>query len=52
MCEKCEEINAKIARYRRMSIDIDDKNVIALLSSFIADLEVEKTRLHPQQQLK
>jgi hypothetical protein len=47
MCEKCKDIDNKIARYRQMSDDVDDKNVIALLNTFITDLEAEKTRLHP-----
>jgi hypothetical protein len=47
MCEKCQELDEKIARYRRMSDDVDDKNVVALLSGFIADLESEKVGLHP-----
>jgi len=47
MCEKCDDIDAKIARYRRVSADVDDETVIALINAFIADLESEKAALHP-----
>ena len=50
MCERCTKIDAKIARYRRMSEDVDDESVVALVKTFIADLEREKTALHPKRE--
>lgn len=48
MCEKCEEIDVRVARYRQLSADVNDDSVIALLKAFVADLEAEKTALHPE----
>jgi hypothetical protein len=50
MCERCTKIDAKIARYRRMSEDVDDESVVALIKTFIADLEREKTGFHPKRE--
>jgi hypothetical protein len=50
MCEKCEDIDVKIARYRRLSADVDDDTVITLVNAFIVDLEAEKAALHPVHQ--
>lgn len=46
MCEKCKEIDAKIARYRQMAADVNDRAVLTLLGAFVADLEAEKSALH------
>jgi hypothetical protein len=48
MCEKCDEIDAKIMRYKRMASEIND----ALLNNGLADLIKkmlgEKASLHPE----
>lgn len=45
MREKCETIDAKIKRCRRLWADVDDQTAIVLLDLVIADLEAEKFRL-------
>lgn len=45
MCEKC----AKIARYQRISEEIHDASLFALVNGFITDLGSEKAALHPKQ---
>jgi hypothetical protein len=47
MCERCQEIEAKIARYRRLMNGVNDRTMIDHLVSFIADLDSEKSGLHP-----
>jgi hypothetical protein len=48
MCEKCENIDAKIASYRRLTAGLDDQTAIAMMDLAIADLEAEKVKLHPE----
>jgi hypothetical protein len=46
MCERCDEIAVKIARYRRLSNVIDDRKMREDLLSLIADLVSEKGALY------
>jgi hypothetical protein len=46
MCNKCGEIDAKIARYRWLANSINDGPVIAHLLMFITELDSEKGALH------
>jgi|HubBroStandDraft_2_1064218.scaffolds.fasta_scaffold3433850_1 hypothetical protein len=48
MCDKCEEIEAKVARYRRLADGINDKPTIEQLSALVRNLETEKMALHPE----
>ena len=48
MCERCDEINTKIVRYRALRNGLNDQIVVDHLSAFIADLEAEKSILHPE----
>lgn len=48
MCEKCEEIDAKIARYRQLLAGVDDPNAIALVDLVVTDLKSEKVKLHQE----
>jgi hypothetical protein len=47
MCHRCVDIDAKIARYRRLANGINDRRMLESLTAFIADLEAEKIALHP-----
>lgn len=46
MCQRCTEIEARIARHRQQLVDVDDPTAIALTELVIADLEAEKVQLH------
>jgi len=46
MCEKCEELDAKIERCRRITARSDDPHLAAGLGKLIEDLEAEKAELH------
>lgn len=48
MCDKCDEIDGRIARYRRLSSAVTDKLALESLDKLVADLEFQKTLLHPK----
>jgi hypothetical protein len=48
MCNRCDEIDAKIARYRNIANGINDRPMIQRLVAFIADMHCEKIALHPE----
>jgi len=47
MCKRCEEIDVKIAYYRRLLARLEDRTAISLLSLLVEDLESDKVGLHP-----
>ena len=50
MCDKCQELEKKIERYRRLASLINDQLTVDRFSQLIKDTEAEKDRLHPEQQ--
>jgi hypothetical protein len=50
MCDKCQELEKKIERYRRVASSINDRTTIDQLNELIKDMEDEKAKLHPNQQ--
>ena len=50
MCDKCQELEKKIERYRRLTFSINDQLTIDQLNQLIKELEAEKAKLHPEQQ--
>jgi hypothetical protein len=50
MCERCEEIDAKIAHYRRIMGHITDQQFNDRATELIAELEAHKKALHPEQE--
>lgn len=49
MCDKCQELEKKIERYRRLAFLINDQLTIDRFNQLIKDTEAEKAKLHPQQ---
>jgi len=49
MCEKCNEIDKKIVRYRRIQRNIADQGTIDGTKELIAELVAQKAKLHPEQ---
>lgn len=47
MCERCDEIDEKIERYRRIIQHILDRDFNQRAKALIAELEIEKGTLHP-----
>ena len=50
MCDKCQELEKKIERYRRIVFSINDRETIDRFNELIKDTEVEKATLHPDQE--
>jgi hypothetical protein len=49
MCDKCDEIDKKIERYRRLARQVTDQPFNERALVVIADLEGNKRTLHPEQ---
>ncbi len=49
MCDKCEEIDKTIERYRRIKERILDQMFVDRAKELIAELEAGKAALHPNQ---
>jgi hypothetical protein len=47
MCDKCVDIEEKLARYRRLHKAVGDNDVIQRLREMIDELAAEKLALHP-----
>ena len=50
MCDKCQQLEKKIERYRRLAFAINDRETIDRFNQLIKDAEAEKAKLHPDQQ--
>jgi hypothetical protein len=50
MCEKCVELDKKLAQYRRIASSITDQLTIARINKAIEDAVAEKGKLHPDQE--
>jgi len=49
MCEKCDEIDRKIERYRLMASRITDQPTLDGIKDLIEHLRAQKAELHPEQ---
>ena len=49
MCDKCNELDKKIAHYAKLSASITDQLTVERLIAMIAEMEAQKTALHPEQ---
>ena len=43
MCDKCDEIDRKIAHYKQLATRIDDKQTLAGIDKLIEQMTTEKT---------
>jgi hypothetical protein len=50
MCDKCQELEKKIERYRRLAFSITDQLTIDRFNELIKDTEAAKAKLHPDQE--
>ena len=48
MCENCDDIDAKIIRYKRLASQINDKILIEGIAQLIEKVSAEKASLHPE----
>jgi hypothetical protein len=51
MCDKCTELDGKIAHYRWLASMITDQLTLDRIKELIAKLESQKAALHPEQAL-
>ena len=50
MCEKCVEIDGRIARYQRLAAGIVDQPAIDAIKLLIERLRAQKAELHPERE--
>jgi hypothetical protein len=49
MCDKCAPLDKKIQHYETMIVSIGDRVTVERLMVLVADLQVQKAALHPEQ---
>ena len=49
MCERCREIDARVAHYRQLAAHVTDRQTLDGIRQIIDGLEREKAALHPSQ---
>jgi hypothetical protein len=47
MCEKCANIDRKIAHYRGLTVAIGDRLTVDRINALIEELQTQKAALHP-----
>ena len=50
MCDKCQELEKKIERFRRLTLSINDPLTIDRFNQLISDTKAEKAKLHVEQE--
>jgi hypothetical protein len=50
MCDKCAKLDKKIEHYETMIVSIGDRGTVERLMALVADLQVQKAALHPEQE--
>jgi hypothetical protein len=48
MCHRCEELDAEIARWRRLASEVNDITALGLIEYEIKAANKEKAALHPE----
>ncbi len=49
MCDKCDELDAKIEQYRKLASGIIDRLALDGIAARIKEMEAQKVQLHPEQ---
>jgi hypothetical protein len=50
MCDKCVELDGKIAHYERLSKSISDQLTIDRINELVKQIRAQKAALHPEQE--
>ena len=50
MCDQCAPLDKKIEHYQKLLLGIADQLTLDRIKSLIADLQAQKTALHPEQE--
>jgi hypothetical protein len=48
MCDKCDQIEITLVRYRRLKGQVDDQQMHLAADRMIAELEADMIALHPK----
>jgi hypothetical protein len=48
MCEKCTDLDFKIANYRRMFVVVTDQLARDAIAGLVEQMTTDKTALHPE----
>ena len=49
MCGTCDELDEKIAHYKKIQAAMTDQLTIERIAALVAELEAQKVALHPEQ---
>jgi hypothetical protein len=49
MCDKCAELDGKIAHYRKLASGISDRLTLDGIEDRIKEMEAQKVQFHPEQ---
>jgi hypothetical protein len=49
MCDKCVELDKKIAHYRKLALAISDRLTVEGIADLIKEMEARKIEFHPEQ---
>jgi hypothetical protein len=49
MCDKCDELDGKIERYRKLTSAISDWLTLDGIADRIKEIEAQKVKFHPEQ---
>ena len=50
MCDKCAELEGRIAHYERVSASVTDLTTVGRIKELVERLRAEKAALHPEQE--
>jgi hypothetical protein len=50
MCDRCEELDSKIERYRQLAAKVRDPLLTEGIGKLIEEMEAQKAALHPKQE--
>lgn len=48
MCDACNQLDQKIAHYRKVMKAMTDQLTIERIAALVAELETQKTTIHPK----
>jgi hypothetical protein len=48
MCDICDQLDEKIEHYKKVRAAMTDQLAVERITALIAELEAEKTALHPE----
>jgi len=48
MCDICDQLDEKIEHYKKVRAAMTDQLTVERITALIAELEAEKTALHPE----